>query len=104
MADREFDVAMAKAWETEVNNELQAVSGLLVRVGTVCQSDPVEDDRILKEIYETGEKIINATGELKRQFDETIEAMNKIINEVEKSIREGLEKLGEFASTFHLGH
>ncbi len=104
MADREFDIAMAKAWETEVNNELQAVSGLLIRVGTVCQCDPVEDDEIMKKIYETGEKINNATEELKRQFDETIEAMNKIINEVEKSIREGLEKLGEFASSFHLGH
>ena len=103
MADTQFDVAMAKAWENEVRQELQAVDNLLIRVGRVLQSDPVEDDTVLKNIYETGEKMDNAARDLGKQFEATMDALTKIIAKVESIVQESLDKLAQFKSGFHLG-
>ena len=103
MADRQFDVALAKSWEKEVRQELNAVSSLLGRVESECQSDPAEDDTILLDIQEKGQMMSNATKELSKQFNAAMDALTKIIAQWSKAIEEGLSKMKEWASGFNLG-
>ena len=103
MADRNFDVELAKSWEKEVRQELNAVSSLLIRVESECQTDPAEDDAILVDIQEKGQMMADATKELEKQFNDAMNALSKIIVEWTKAIEEGLSKMKEWASGFHLG-
>lgn len=102
MADTQFDSAMAKAWEAEVRQELQAVDNLLIRVANACEEDPAEDDTLLNGIYDTGIKMEEEARKLGKRFEDTMQALSEIIKVVEQAVQDGMDKLRDFSGQLHL--
>ena len=100
--DNQFNVEKAKNWKREVEAEFNEVNALLQQVATECESDPVEDDTIMQAIIKTGETMQQTWTELGKQFQATINGLQKIADTWQKVISEGVDRVNEFKAKFGL--
>ena len=100
--DNQFNVEKAKNWKRDVEAEFNEVNVLLQQVATECESDPVEDDTIMQAIVKTGEAMQQTWTELGKQFQATINGLQKIADTWQKVISEGVDRVNEFKAKFGL--
>ena len=100
--DTQFKVEKAKNWKREVEAEFDEVNALLQQVAAECESNPAEDDTIMQTIIKTGETMQQTWTELGKQFQATINGLQKIADTWQKVISEGVDKVNEFKSKFGL--
>lgn len=96
--DLNINVEQAQVWKGKVQDELSEVKLLLKQVAECCQRDPVEDDPILKIIYESGQTLDTTWSSLTNVFEQSIETIGSAIYSIGEAVRRGVEAFNEFKS------
>lgn len=100
--DVDFDVAAARAWKREVDNEIIKVEGLLDRLAAVTAELPDDDDTVLQKLKEIGDMERTAWKGMCNVFKEVGNALGELINGREKKIQDMSDKASAHKSSFHL--
>ena len=100
MADLTFKEAEARMWEKSVKQELQASSLVLARVHVDCACDPAEDDDILVAVQKAGKAMETAWDNMKKQFENASEQLNKVIDDYAKAVAKGVDAVKNFMKNF----
>ncbi len=94
--DLNINVARAQSWQAEVKGELAEVKVLLKEVSECCQRDPVEDDPIISEIVDTGQKLSESWNTLTKTFDDVLENIGSAIQTIGSGIQKSVEAIKEY--------
>lgn len=93
----DIDVTKAKSWKKDVDQELAEVKKLLKDVAKACDDNPADDD-ILMAIQDTGRFLDEKWNGLCNGFEESMGFIDKTINEIERSIKNSVERFENFKS------
>ena len=87
--DFNIDTQKAASWQKEVKQELAEVEMLLKKVGDSIEECPT-DDGLSRAIHDVGSKYMTDWNELCRAFDKATDFIGDVINEIRKSLEEGM--------------
>ena len=93
--DMDLDVERARAWNQEVQMEIEAVQQLLRQVAEAIEDIPASDG-IGNAIYETGKRLEEAWNNVCSVLNQVMEEIRGIIDAVARMINEARERFDEF--------
>lgn len=102
--DVRFDVASARSWREEVENELQQVEKLLNDVAAECEKTPdgSETDTITQDIIELGQVVGESWGVLCKGLFAICDLFVDIINVQEETINKVSGDIQDYKGSHYL--
>lgn len=102
--DVKFDVASAKSWREEVENELQQVEKLLDDVAAECEKAPdgSEPDSITQDIIDLGKVVGESWGILCKGLFSICDLFVDIISGREETINKVSGDIQDYKGSHHL--
>ena len=99
--DVDFDVALARNWKADVENELAQVKKVLMHVATECQTNPGEDDTIMQGIQAVGDALNAAWTGIFDGFQKIFDFFADLITGRERGINESVDAWQEVQDSYH---
>ena len=96
--DNQMKIEESRQLKLDIENEFVLVDQLLRQVSEFCCSDPVGDDPIMLAIDEIGKTMQEKFEDMKKVFDQTMDAFGEVINQMAKWLQKRLDELNEYKS------
>lgn len=96
--DNQMKIEESRQLKLDIENEFALVDQLLRQVSEFCCSGPVGDDPIMQAIDEIGKTMNEKFEDMKKVFDQAMDAFGEVINQMAKWLQKRLDELNEYKS------